>query len=143
MVLIEVTRFLRHLNLVIFLFEISITVNIIVVCSPKSSKKKNFCFIFFIESYFCRFLSKYLLHIYSQNSAESNKKCGKLLSIFDQNNDILCSHAAVYDKVDRAVDNKEEMLDGGEGEHPAGVEGEHAQGPAHVCPLTHSRLYIC
>ena len=34
------------------------------------------------------------------------------------------------------------MLDGCEGEHPAGVVGEHAQSQAHVRPLTHSRLYM-
>ena len=55
---------------------------------------------------------------------------------------ILCPHATVDDKVDRAVENEEKVLDGGEGEHPAGVVGKHAHGPAHVRPLTHSRLYM-
>ena len=34
------------------------------------------------------------------------------------------------------------MLDGGEGEHPAGVEGKHTQGQAHVRSLAHSRLQM-
>ena len=46
--------------------------------------------------------------------------------------DLLCAHEAVDDKVHRAVDNEEEVLDGGETEHPAGVGGKHAQGPAEI-----------
>ena len=32
------------------------------------------------------------------------------------------------------------MLDGSEGEHPAGVGGEHAQAPAQVGPLSYAGL---
>ena len=45
-------------------------------------------------------------------------------------NILLCAHEAVDEEVDRAVDNEEEVLDGSEGEHPAGVGGEHAHTPA-------------
>ena len=53
---------------------------------------------------------------------------------------LLCAHKTVDDEVGRAVDNEEEVLDGGEGEHPAGVGGEHAQAPAQVGSLTYTRL---
>ena len=51
---------------------------------------------------------------------------------------LLCAHEAVDEEVDRAVDNEAEVLDGSEGEHPAGVRGEHAHTPAQVGPLTHA-----
>ena len=50
---------------------------------------------------------------------------------------LLCAHAAIDDEVDRAIDNEEEVLDGGEAEHPPGVGGEHAQAPAQVGSLTY------
>ena len=53
---------------------------------------------------------------------------------------LLRSHETVDDEVDRTVDNEEEVLDGGEGEHPAGVGGEHAQAPAQVGPLCYTGL---
>ena len=51
---------------------------------------------------------------------------------------LLRPHEAVDEEVDRAVDNEAEVLDGSEGEHPAGVRGEHAHTPAQVGPLTHA-----
>ena len=51
---------------------------------------------------------------------------------------LLCAHEAVDYEVNRAVENEEEVLDCSEGEHPAGVGGEHAQRPAQVCPLTYT-----
>ena len=53
---------------------------------------------------------------------------------------LLGAHEAVDDEVNRAADNEKKMLDGGEGEHPAGVRGEHAQAPAQVGPLTYTGL---
>ena len=35
--------------------------------------------------------------------------------------ELLCSHEAVNDEVNGAVEDEEEVLDGGESEHPAGV----------------------
>ena len=61
--------------------------------------------------------------------------------VFNTNTDfyiLLCAQEAVDDEVNRAVDNEEEVLDGSEAEHPAGVGGEHAQAPAQVGPLTYS-----
>ena len=56
--------------------------------------------------------------------------------------DLLCAHEAVDDKVHRAVDNEEEVLDGGETEHPAGVGGKHAQGPAEIGSFADAGLQI-
>ena len=53
---------------------------------------------------------------------------------------LLGSQEAVDDEVERAVDNEEEVLDSSEGEHPAGVGGEHAQAPAQVGPLCYAGL---
>ena len=53
---------------------------------------------------------------------------------------ILCAHETVNKEVDGAINNKEEVLDGSEAEHPAGVGGEHPQAPAQVGPLTHAGL---
>ena len=69
-----------------------------------------------------------------------NILCWKSHQFFRIQNVLLGAKKAVYDKVDRAVDNKEEVLDSGEGEHPAGVGGEHAQLPAQVGPLTNGWL---
>ena len=64
-----------------------------------------------------------------------------LKNVYNTNSDfniLLCAQEAVDDEVDRTVDNEEEVLDGSEAEHPAGVGGEHAQAPAQVGPLTYS-----
>ena len=64
-----------------------------------------------------------------------------LKNVFKTNSDfniLLCAQEAVDNKVDRAVDDEEEVLDGSEAEHPAWVGGEHAQAPAQVGPLTYS-----
>ena len=53
---------------------------------------------------------------------------------------LLGAHAAVDDEVDGTIDNEEEVLDGSEAEHPAGVGGEHPQAPAQVGPLTNTGL---
>ena len=52
----------------------------------------------------------------------------------------LSPHEAVDDKVDRAVEDEEEVLDGSEAEHPAGAGGEHAQAHADVGALTYAGL---
>jgi len=53
--------------------------------------------------------------------------------------DILGAHGAVDDEVDGAVDDEGEMLDGGQGEHPARVDWQHTQFPAQVGPSGHAR----
>ena len=53
---------------------------------------------------------------------------------------ILGAHGAVDDEVDGAVDDEGEMLDGGQREHPAGVDWQHTQLPAQVGPSGHTRL---
>ena len=40
--------------------------------------------------------------------------------------ELLCSHEAVNDEVDGAAEDEKEVLDGGESEHPAVVQGRHA-----------------
>ena len=53
---------------------------------------------------------------------------------------LLGAQEAVDDEVNRAVDNEEEVLDGSEAKHPAGVGGEHSQAPAEVGSLTYTWL---
>ena len=53
---------------------------------------------------------------------------------------VLCAHGTVDDEVDGAVDDEGEVLDGGEGEHPAGVLGQQTCLPTHVGPPRHARL---
>ena len=55
---------------------------------------------------------------------------------------LLSPHEAVDDEVDRDVEDEEEVLDGGETEHPAGVGGKHAQGPAEIGSFADAGLQI-
>ena len=45
---------------------------------------------------------------------------------------ILGANCAVDDEVDGAVDDESEVLDGGESEHPAGVDWHQAQLPTEI-----------
>ena len=45
---------------------------------------------------------------------------------------ILGADCAVDDEVDGAVDDEGEVLDGGQSEHPAGVDWQQAQLPAEI-----------
>ena len=51
---------------------------------------------------------------------------------------LLASHGAVDDEVERTVDDQGEVLDGGESEHPAGVNWHQSQTHTKVCSLRHT-----
>ena len=97
--------------------------------SPNSGKihHLSLCFIFKDFS-FSHFFYKYPVDDEEEDSSES----------LDGNHIILCAHEAVNKEVDIAINNEEEVLDGSEAEHPAGMGWEHTQAPAQVGPLTYS-----
>ena len=67
-----------------------------------------------------------------------NRKCNVVYNHEDKH--ILGANCAVDDEVDGAVDDEGEVLDGGQSEHPAGVDWHQAQLPAEVGPTWHAWL---
>ena len=68
------------------------------------------------------------LLILSKRMRRNLRKLVQFVDIIDCQ--LLCSHEAVNDKVDRAVEDEEEVLDGCEAKHPTWVGRKHSQRPA-------------